>query len=214
MKQFDKIFWINAKNRVDRYQTMIKRFEETGVVAERFEAIYGGSLDKSKFCFSSHDLPQKMYLNNGEIGCFQSHREIYKLILENRWNKTLILEDDALISPLIIDSFNSKYSEVPEGWQMLYLGHRNYDSIINEARPDTFALKTKVSNNVWAADGCWLTHAYAVDYSAVQFLIDNTQVMYGSIDNVLSDIQKHLKVYAFHPNLVVQDKSKSSLRHG
>lgn len=214
MKQFDKIFWINAKNRIDRYQTMVKRFEETSIQAERYEAILGGSLDKSAFCFQTPDKPQKMYLNNGEIGCFQSHREIYKLIVENGWKKTLILEDDALISPSIIQSFDEKYNEVPKDWQMLYLGHRNYDSIINEARPDTFALKKQVSENVWAADGCWLTHAYAIDISAAQFLVDNTQVMYGSIDNVLSDIQKHLKVYAFHPNLIVQDKSKSSLRHG
>jgi GR25 family glycosyltransferase involved in LPS biosynthesis len=214
MKQFDKIFWINAKNRVDRYQTMKKRFEETGIEAERFEAIMGGSLDKSKYCFQTPILPQKMFLNNGEVGCFQSHREVYKLILENGWQKTLIFEDDALINPEIINSFNEKYSEVPEDWQMLYLGHRNYDTMKNEARPDTFALKKQLTPNVWAADGCWLTHAYAVDLSAVQFLLDNTQVMYGSIDNVLSDIQKHLKVYAFHPNLIVQDKSKSSLRHG
>jgi GR25 family glycosyltransferase involved in LPS biosynthesis len=214
MKQFDKILWINAKNRVDRYMTMLSRFEDTGIEAERFEAVMGGSLDKSTMRFSAHDLPQKMVLNNGEIGCFQSHREIYKLILLNGWKRTLILEDDALITPEIIQDFNTKYSEVPDDWQMLYLGHRNYDTMINEARPDTFALKQQVSENVWKAEGCWLTHAYAVNISCAQFLIDNTQVMYGSVDNVLSDIQKHLKVYAFHPNLIVQDKSKSSLRHG
>lgn len=214
MKQFDKIIWINARNRLDRHQNMVKRFNDSGIHAERFEAIYGGSLDKSKFRFSAPGIVQKMVLNNGEIGCFQSHREIYKLILENGWKRTLIFEDDALITPEIVEQFNEQYKEVPADWQMLYLGHRNYDTMVNEARPDTFALKNKVGEHVWSADGCWLTHAYAVDISATQFLLDNTQVMYGSIDNVLSDIQKHLKVYAFHPNLIVQDKTKSSLRHG
>jgi hypothetical protein len=44
MKQFDKIFWINSKNRADRFGNMKRRFQALGLHAERFEAIHGGEI--------------------------------------------------------------------------------------------------------------------------------------------------------------------------
>lgn len=201
----DKIFWINSRNRIDRYNTMRKRIAEYEIPAERFEAILGGELLGSTIEFGE----VKRKLNLGEIGCFMSHRAIYELIKKNGWKKTLILEDDALFkeTPEVI---TEKVKRVPE-YDMLYFGQWNYD-FGNDGKKR--ALREEIEPGLYRAERCWLTHAYAVDISCIDILLENTQKLYSTIDHVLSDIQENhkLKTYAFYPDLVRQDLSKSSIR--
>lgn len=210
-KTFDKIIYINSKNRPDRYKNMIKRLQALGIEAERLEAIYGGHLDQRQLNFG-----EKIHaLNNAEIGCYMSHVKIYKAIKANGWKRTLILEDDAEFKEGFDDLFEATYFKVPEDWQMLYFGQWNYDHLVNGGNQQggaTYALKEKIAPLVFKADRCWLTHAYAVDISCIDYLIENTKVLYSSIDNVLADIQNPLKVYAIHPAIIKQDATKSSLR--
>ncbi len=220
---FDKIYWINSRNRMDRFRNMIQRFSEMRVAAERFDAIYGGALDHSKLIFNRSEPvlladgkvgTQFRLLNNAEIGCFQSHVSVYNLIKENVFDKTLILEDDAQFVDGFQDKFEEEIKNVPEDWDMIYFGQWNYDhpAAGTERMCATINLIGQPKGNVYRADRCWLTHAYAVRGKSIDFLIDNTKEMYASIDNVLADIQHNLKVYAIHPALINQDGTKSSLR--
>jgi GR25 family glycosyltransferase involved in LPS biosynthesis len=202
---FDRIFWIGTKNRIDRHKRMLSRFMHTGVEAERFEGITGGLIDRTKIDFGI----AKKVLNNAEIGCYLSHLEIYKIMKERGYKKILVLEDDALIRKETIEDLKGIYPSVPQDWQMLYFGFNNYDT----GKPDQLlSLKEKVSGNVYVADRCWLTHAYAVDISAIEFLLENTKKLYSCYDNVLADLHKDLRVYAVYPSLINQDGSRSSLR--
>jgi GR25 family glycosyltransferase involved in LPS biosynthesis len=136
------------------------------------------------------------------------------------YKKTLILEDDCQFPETFIDLTNSIYPHIPK-YDMLYFGQWNYDKGVIEGEKS--ALKEVVYThpksdgpeyNVYSAQRCWLTHAYAVDLSVIDTLLDNTKNLYGSIDNVLADIQeeKNLTVYAIHPALINQDGTRSSLR--
>jgi GR25 family glycosyltransferase involved in LPS biosynthesis len=224
-KFFNKIFVINSKNRIDRYKNMVKRFLDLGLLKQahissasmefnekyRFEAILGGQINSQNLNFG--DKPFKT-LNQGEVGCFLSHVTIYKMIKEHKWDKVLILEDDAKFCNNFQEEFDKALKNVPDDWDMIYLGQWNYDSLKNTKTISgkTAALKENICDNIYSADRCWLTHAYAVRLKAVDYLIDNTKVLYSSFDNVLADIQKDLKVYAIHPDLITQDGTKSSLR--
>lgn len=206
-KYFDKILFINRNGRADRRINMTKRLLEKGIITERFKAIEGGHVDKSKLRFEN---PIKR-LDNGEIGCYMSHRAVWGLAKKEGWQRTLILEDDCIFT----DHFKPKLLESVPEWDMLYLGQWNYDHPQNGGNGDggkTFALKNEVSPNLWKADRCWLTHAYAVDLKCIDYLLANTENMYSSLDNIIADVQKDLKVYAFHPNWINQDGSKSDLR--
>lgn len=204
---FDKVFYINSKTRIDRYRNMIDRLPKLGIEAERFEAILGGALDSKKLEFGKSIKD----LNNAEIGCFQSHREIYKKIIENGYDKVLILEDDALFCEDFNKIFSENINHVPDDWQMLYFGQINHDLIDGVAGSKTVSIKEHVGGNVYEAERCWLTHAYAIRGCA-QYLYDNTKVMYHTLDAVLADLQKDLNVYAFHPNIIRQDDTASSIR--
>lgn len=220
---FNKIYWINSRNRMDRFRNMIERFRTLGVEAERFSAIYGGELDHTKLNMhrsgpillaDGKEGTQYRLLNNGEIGCFISHTTIYQKIKENGFDKTLILEDDATFCDGFKEKFEDQMKHVPNDWDMIYFGQWNYDhpAAGTEHLCGTMNLKENVSGEVYRADRCWLTHAYAVRLKCIDYLIDNTKELYASIDNVLADIQKELKVYAIHPALINQDGTKSSLR--
>lgn len=217
-KYFDKIFWINSKNRVDRFKNMILRLQKEGISAERFNAIHGGEInwaDQEYNYFTTHNI--KKDLNNAERGCFISHRTVWQTIKREGWKKTLILEDDCEFHDNFLEIFEKLYSQVPE-YDMLYLGQWNYDIDINNNDGAFYALKEKIGGHgdrgLYKAERCWLTHAYAVDLTVVDTLIENSTNLYASVDQVLADIQaeKKLKVYAIHPAIIKQDGTKSSLR--
>lgn len=184
---------------------MTKRLSDLGIKAERFEAILGGAVDKSTLNIN----PTKKTLNNGEIGCYLSHRQIWQIIKENNHKRVLILEDDADFCPNFLNEFSEKISNIPD-FDMLYFGHWNYDHKGQSGK--TTALKEEVSAGVFKANRCWLTHAYAVDIKCVDYLLQKTEEIYSCLDSVLADIQSPLEVYALYPNLIKQDKTKSSLR--
>jgi GR25 family glycosyltransferase involved in LPS biosynthesis len=218
MKQFDKIFWINSKNRSDRFRNMKERLKAQDIQAERFCAIYGGEIswNEPKYKDFSMSHPYGETLNLGEIGCFMSHRAIYEMIKKEGWKKTLILEDDAVFCEGFKEIFDTLYNNLPE-YDMLYLGQWNYDKGVIGG--DAKALKEKIAQagkiGLYKAERCWLTHAYAVDNSIIDILLDNTKDLYDSIDRVLSDIQEKqkLKTFAIFPSIVTQDLTASSIRN-
>ncbi len=186
---------------------MQKRLPEQGIIADRFEAITGGSLDSKGFDFGDSQKD----LNNAEIGCFQSHRTIYKRAIDEGIDKLFILEDDALFCENFNQIFAENIKHVPDDWQMLYFGQINHDLIGGIMGSKTVSIKENIGGNVYRAERCWLTHAYAIRGCA-KYLYDNTTKMYHTFDKVLADIQKDLKVYAFHPNIIRQDDTASSIR--
>lgn len=208
---FDKVFYINSKKRVDRLQNIKKRLDEQKVIAERFPAIFGGEILDSQKNFGQNARS----LNLNEQGCFLSHTKIYGLINNSQYAKTLILEDDAEFKEGFPDHFTKLYDCLPDDWDLLYFGQFNYDQ---NTGGKTRALKKKMTDfidyNLYLADRCWLTHAYAINLKCIDKLIEGTKVMYSTIDNVLADLQKDLIVYAIHPALIKQDGSQSSLRQG
>lgn len=215
-KFFDRIYWLNTKARRDRAGNMTLRlisYQNT----ERFEAIAGGTeialkIIKKDGLFCPQN--RRRILNLGEIGCFISHREIWKHAKEKGYTKVLILEDDAEI----IDNANTIFLEaidsLPENWDMLYMGQRNYDNLKNsrEKDGDMAALTGHITGSLYEAKRCWLTHAYAINIKAVDHLLEHTKQIDYPIDGILADVQKNLNVYAFYPSLIVQDATKSSLR--
>lgn len=221
---FDKIYWINSRNRMDRMKNMKKRLTELGIKADRFEAVLGGHINRTKYKFGQRPLQVKE-LNNGELGCYLSHVNIWKDAKEKGYKRILILEDDALFCNDFHKAFNEHWANTPDNWELLYLGQWNYDNQINGGNAGgggVFALKKivwesgkdtqRAKGGVYLANRCWLTHAYAVDEKVYDKLIEGAEVMYSSVDNVLADLQKDIITYAYYPNIITQDNTKSSLR--
>uniref|UniRef100_A0A6C0AJE5 Glycosyltransferase n=1 Tax=viral metagenome TaxID=1070528 RepID=A0A6C0AJE5_9ZZZZ len=72
----DKIIFINLDHRTDRLESIQSFFNEAGIPAEkvvRFSAI--------------RDIP-------GIVGCGKSNLAVMRMVIDNGWDNTLILEDD------------------------------------------------------------------------------------------------------------------------
>lgn len=212
---FDKIIFLNSDKRRDRLKNMNERLAGLKNV-ERFPAIFGKEskainiIRKDSLKVFENKERGRRGLNGGEIGCFISHREIWKLIKARGYKKALILEDDAIFE----SQFEFNIDKLPSDWDMLYLGQHNYDRefIVKSGSGKNAALIHHIDNNLYKASHCWLTHAYAVNSKCINYLLENTKTVDYPIDGVLAEIQDNLNVYAFYPNLINQDSTKSSLR--
>jgi GR25 family glycosyltransferase involved in LPS biosynthesis len=184
---FDKIIVINRDARIDRWTHCLEQFRKFNLTkVERFSALDHASID-------GHI--------GGNGGCTASHRCILDAITFNKWPRTLILEDDFEI---IHDDFHAKFAEmigeVPDDWQMLYLGGHYAE------KP-----QGRVSQHVIRMARMMTTSSYGVTY---QMAREMAPVIYGSapIDTLYYPFHLSHKCYIFQPRLMVQFDSFSDLQ--
>ncbi|NBO22104.1 hypothetical protein EBU94_02015, partial [bacterium] len=115
---FDKIYCINLDKRPDRWDECVQEFKKHRMIVERFSA-----------ADHNHPIVPKQLdatTNNGNAGLVASNILILQDAIANGYKNILILEDDVAF----VDDLNEKFAEwskdVPENWDMLYLGGNNW----------------------------------------------------------------------------------------
>lgn len=129
---FKKKYVINLKNRSDRYEEFKERVSHhfDPNLIERFDAINGENLDVSTI---SEGFLKKA-TNKGEIGCFLSHQQIWKIIIDDSSieddDLILVFEDDIFFTK---ENFSEKFTEAVSNFKnvnrknkYLFLGGRFY----------------------------------------------------------------------------------------
>lgn len=99
-----KIFLINLDHRLDRLNFISSQLNKLNLKFEKITAIDGKNLSHpySIVNYRKFLLNQRRSIVLGEIGCAESHRYIWRKILNENISHALILEDDVNISPEII----------------------------------------------------------------------------------------------------------------
>jgi glycosyl transferase family 25 len=106
-----KIFVINLDHRADRLEFLTNQLKKFDLSFDRIPAINGNFLT-SPYPIANYKrflLNQKRPIVPGEIGCAESHRLIWKKMLDENISYALILEDDVKISSEIIEFIKEKY---------------------------------------------------------------------------------------------------------
>lgn len=92
------VFLINLARNKDRLNSSASKLSESGVCFKRIDAIDGRKLQYSSkaICYSEDCNKFNYYkkMNLGEIGCYESHRKVWKEIISKDLDFALILEDD------------------------------------------------------------------------------------------------------------------------
>lgn len=70
----------------------------------------------------------------GHVGCSLSHRAIYEEIVRNGWRRVVILEDDAVPDPEALELLPAALGQLPEGWELCYLGYLENERVTAAAR--------------------------------------------------------------------------------
>lgn len=97
-----KTYVINLASQIKKKEHIISECKKLNLDFEIYNAINGAELSEEFINKNVLDYPN-CYLTKGEIGCALSHINIYKEIVRNNLPYALILEDDAVLNPLLAD---------------------------------------------------------------------------------------------------------------
>ncbi|XP_047543546.1 glycosyltransferase 25 family member [Vanessa atalanta] len=128
----DMVYMINLDRRPMRRKLMLMTFKELGIEVKRLPAVDGLRLNLTtlrrlnvKFMPGYEDPYHKRPMKAGEIGCFLSHYNIWKKIVNRKYSLTMILEDDVRFSPNFRDTYRKMLSEVRKlDFDLIYLGRK------------------------------------------------------------------------------------------
>lgn len=127
---FDKIYVVSYKES-KMLKTLDKRLEGL-----EYEIFYGVNMKD----ISIQDLINKGYTAHGgaarftpaNFACTFSHHYLHKKLKSENQNNVLILEDDVIIIEDAIDNMVKSYEELPENWDVFYLGFSNHNRNWND----------------------------------------------------------------------------------
>jgi len=141
----DKIYMINLKRKKhiaeNSLNKLINLTNENNIFSniEIYEAIDGQLLDKDDIN-NKLTLKAKYTLKNpssyddirsvGEIGCYLSHTNIWKNIVDNNINNCIIFEDD-VIPDVNYEKITNSLENIPEDYDIAYLGWWSRKNMIN-----------------------------------------------------------------------------------
>ncbi len=121
-----KIFVINLDTSLDRLTSIQDSCDRLELSFQRVSAVRGSDLGKEEKAkvYNLRDNLKKYdkALNDGEIGCYLSHAECWKKIIEDELDYALVLEDDAILTdvlPLYIEKLAASCHE----WDYIKLSH-------------------------------------------------------------------------------------------
>lgn len=194
MLNCEKIYLINLPHRTDRLRIAKQQFEKVGVTMP----VIFPAIDARKL-----KLRGTTEENQGLIGCFMSHYFILQEALLNGYKSITVFEDDILLVNNFKEKLQAGLNEVPEKWQLLYLGY--YER--------TGQAKIQVSENITIPKNTWGTHAYMVQGDGIKIMYENLQTIRTHIDiQIGEDIVPKMYTYCISPAICHQSGIKSDIK--
>lgn len=198
---YDKIFMINLEKRKDRLNNFDNKYKNSDIKInyELFKAINGKQIDISKFISQTtyNELLQternkkRKYhyqLTRGAIGCYLSHINIWKTILDNNIEKAIIFEDDVVI-PKNTNILLEKYTRsIPNDYDIILLGCN--------------CIECDNKGNYKVVKKYWGMYAYIITKKCIDKIYNKMLPIKQQIDSELSDLSNEIKIYATKKNII------------
>lgn len=175
-------FCISLLSKPDRWEKMKKRFDVLSMKVTRWAASTS-AIDK----FGDRLRP-------GEIGCAQSHVNIWRYMVQQNLEYALIFEDDACLDKDWVNKL--ALLKLPEEWDLVLLNA--CDPI--EPR-DTWVLVTEQ----------YLTAGYILSLKGAQRLLHDFAHCFYSSDWMTTRLQNYGQSYSYFPWLCIQENAESCI---
>ena len=136
--------------------------------------------------------------NLGAIGCFLSHRNLYRDILKNKKGpetQYLVFEDDAVVAPNFLSDLEQRLQYIPPDWDIVYMSKMH--PVGTEIRPDIIHLE--VDPTATKNFGTW---GYLIKEKYIEFLLGFLEHMTDQIDAQINRTFGTHKAYCFKDPLV------------
>lgn len=127
--QYDKAYLISLERSPGRRKNFYRYAKKAGLEVEWFPAIYGLDVDTDDYKkrgYLSEDFKLRLA---GSLGTLLSHVHVWEKIAEDpQCNVGLVFEDDAVFNRrFLTDLASTKSSDIPDDWDMLWLGWHKLD---------------------------------------------------------------------------------------
>ena len=159
--EIDAVIYINLEKRNDRKELILEELEKLGIPKNKIHKVSGVYIPK-----------------NGHKGCVQSHMLALQMAKFNKWQRVLILEDDAelTLDPKDGADILKKVLQVPN-WDVFMLGtcYKQISGIVSSIGDDLLVEKVKLSTT---------STAYLIKYHYIDTLME---VFKKSNDNMSSE---------------------------
>ncbi|RYF50286.1 MAG: glycosyltransferase family 25 protein [Cytophagaceae bacterium] len=199
-------YLINLDRAPDRLDFISRRLRDLAITYVRIAATDGNVLPETeRKAFIAARPRDGRSWSNGQIGCFMSHTEAWRDIVESGLAHAVVIEDDVHVSDTA-RVFLQDASWIPADadivrlestgqWLKLAKGGTNFQG--RSVR--------RVKSTAWA------TGAYIITKSAVSKLLATDEKLHSPVDDFLfnlegSKVAQGLTVYQLVPALVEQDK--------
>ena len=148
-KSLDAVIYINLENRNDRKSLILAEIAKLGIPESKVHKISG------------------VYTpNNGHKGCVQSHILALELIKLNKWQRVLILEDDAelVVDPSIAKEMINACLDIPD-WNVFMLAtfYKRIKGVVDNLGDDFKVERLRISTT---------SSAYIVKYDYIDTLMN------------------------------------------
>lgn len=207
MNCIDHIYIINLESRSDRWQMCLEQLIKYNIKNyQRFNAIRPDLTKINPIEYSKNNMKLSKNYIIGALGCKLSHLSIINDAKNHNYNKILILEDDFLLCNNFIEKYNNIIKNIQENninYNMLYLG-------FSLVRKNVF-IDTNI-NNLKKLTNAHTTHAYILDKSFYDIIINEINSCYCELDVCYANMQKkYNNIYGIFPSLITQRSSYSDI---
>ena len=211
---FTSIYYINLDRRPEKQtniESQIKPLQKFTRNIIRLSAIDGeeslrSGIDPHSVTMSGvEDLnsPNKTFglsLTKGAIGCAMSHKTIWEEVAKTKADLVLILEDDAVILPNFARKISAIISELPEEWDILYLGSGQY------------TIEKRISPHLAQPSRIYGLFGYVLNWRGAQRLLAQCFPLRYQIDTELWLNFNSLKPLMAVPFVIGEKKGKSDIQ--
>lgn len=175
-------------------------------------------------------------MTGGQVACVLSHMDVWRRIGAGSHRRALILEDDAVPCPEGLARVEEALAELPESWDLLYLGYDRNERVTVRRRVDRLAymalgalrlhyLSAREASNLLPrpfgrrlrrAGLHDLTHAYAITPRAARRLLAFQEPIALTVDTGLTrlTLRGELEAYVADPKAFRQSGLDSFIRRG
>ena len=205
-----KVLLINLDRSTERLRQIKQQLEQLNISFERVAAIDANTLSDQALDFVKTPNFEYPYpLTKGEIACFLSHRKCWELIVSSNEDWTLVLEDNALISPRIVEYIaNSEW--IPKECELIQLTYTDLPTYTNKVLevPHNTLMRTEYSSPFG-------TSAYLISKKVASIALEHSKVLQSPVDNFLfsswSSFSKSISFWRLKTPVVKRNNVNSTI---
>jgi GR25 family glycosyltransferase involved in LPS biosynthesis len=232
-KLFKDVYVISTDKYSDRYKNVEEKAKVAGVSIKYWPATVLEKSEKLRYELPLKGIGRSLFsertnkmFNLGSIGCYLSHRNLLEYIskIDDKSTGTLILEDDAEISPDFFKKLSEIELHIPNDWDMLFLD--KWGEIKSEIPIYKNLVKIK---KTFDTRSNWGTYSYIVKNSSIKSkilpvlerMVDYLDVQYNIYADKLNEYiaygiipynKKHNDNSIIYKNEIQNDKIKLDIK--